>query len=55
MNKHIYNQTDEQKKIDAAASGWVDLVLAHIRAKRLTEMKSVKTNKKDLKQLIHQN
>lgn len=55
MNKHTYNQTDEQKKIDAAVSRWTELVLAHIRAKKLTETSSVKTNKKDMEQIIHQN
>ena len=46
MNKHTYNQTGEQKKIEAAASRWSELVLAHIRAKRLNSKKFNKMIKK---------
>ena len=53
MNKQTYDQTDEQKKIEAAASKWVDLVLAHARAKKLT--KPILDRKKSPKQMIYQN
>lgn len=53
----MINKNDNYKelKIDAIAEQWVSLVLAHARAKKLTETNSVKTNKKALKQMIHQN
>lgn len=37
--------TNKEKEIDAIAEKWVNLVLAHVRAKRLGKKKPIKVNK----------
>lgn len=39
-------KSDNEKKIDAIAEQWVNLVLAHVRAKRLGSKKQINVNKK---------
>lgn len=42
MNDHKHNnQTKPQTKIDAIAEQWVNLVLAHVRAKRLSKKEQI--------------
>jgi len=40
------NQTKNQTKIDAIAEQWVNLVLAHIRAKKLSKKEPIKIKNK---------
>jgi len=41
-NKYI----DKKKSIDAIAEQWVNIVLAHVRAKRLPKKEPIRINRK---------
>lgn len=46
MKIHDKDKNRENRKIDAIAEQWVNLVFAHVMAKKLTNKKTIKINRK---------
>lgn len=46
MKNHDEDKQSNKAKIDAIAEHWVNLVLAHVRAKRLSKKEPIKISNK---------